>query len=123
LNFGHTIGHAFESYAMTCEKPILHGYAVAYGMMAELYLSHKIAGLSRSDLEELSYWLMTIYGKFAIVPEDYDKLLELMSHDKKNEGKRINFTLLPKIGKVAIDQDCSRDMIIESLEFYRNLSL
>lgn len=123
LNFGHTIGHAFESYAMAAGNPILHGYAVAYGMIAELYLSHKVTGLSRRDLEELSEWLLSIYGKFEIRSEDYQPLLSLMSHDKKNEGNRINFTLLPKIGKVTINQDCSRELIIESLEFYQNLSL
>ena len=123
LNFGHTIGHAFESYAMASGKPILHGYAVAYGMMAELYLSHKVAGLPKHDLGELAEWLLSIYGKFEITSNDYDALLNLMSHDKKNEGKRINFTLLPKVGKVSIDQNCGRELIIESLDYYRNLSL
>ena len=123
LNFGHTIGHAFESYAMKTGRPILHGYAVVYGMIAELYLSAIKCGLKMSELESISEWLISRYGKFEIQESDFQALYELMTHDKKNEGKRINFTLIPEIGKVEINVDCQQELIFEALEYYSSLKL
>jgi len=121
LNYGHTVGHAFESLAMEQKRPMLHGYAVAYGMIAELYLSAKVCGFPQSDLETLTQWMLSIYGKFEISESDFERLYQLMTHDKKNESGRINFTLLPEIGKIAINQNCSKELILEALEYYRNL--
>jgi 3-dehydroquinate synthase len=121
LNFGHTIGHAFESYAMKTGRPILHGYAVVYGMISELYLSVKQCGLGIAELNEISGWMLEKYGKFEIQESDFEALYQLMTHDKKNEGKRINFTLIPEIGKVEINVDCSKELIVEALEYYQRL--
>jgi len=121
LNFGHTIGHAFESYAMKTGRPILHGYAVVYGMIAELYLSVKQSGLGNDELNTISSWLIAKYGKFEIEESDFEALYQLMTHDKKNEGKRINFTLIPEIGKVEINVDCSKELIVEALEYYKKI--
>jgi 3-dehydroquinate synthase len=121
LNFGHTIGHAFESYAMKTGRPILHGYAVVYGMIAELYLSARKCGLETSELNSISAWLIDKYGKFEIRESDFEALYQLMTHDKKNEGKRINFTLIPEIGKVEINVDCPKELIIKALEYYQSL--
>ncbi len=121
LNFGHTVGHAFESYAMKTGRPILHGYAVVYGMIAELYLSAKQCGLGIDELNSISAWMIERYGKFEIQESDFEALYQLMTHDKKNEGKRINFTLIPEIGKVEINVDCSKELIIEALEYYKNI--
>jgi 3-dehydroquinate synthase len=123
LNFGHTIGHAFESYAMASGRPVLHGHAVAYGMIAELYLSVRDSGFPENLLNELSSWLLSVYGKFEIGKSEYDALFELMTHDKKNEGKRVNFTLIPTIGEFAINRNCSRELVDEALDYYRNSSL
>jgi 3-dehydroquinate synthase len=121
LNFGHTIGHAFESYAMKTGRPILHGFAVVYGMIAELYLSVEQCGLGIDELNSISSWMIAKYGKFEIQESDFEALYQLMTHDKKNEGKRINFTLIPEIGKVEINVDCSKELIVEALKFYKNL--
>jgi 3-dehydroquinate synthase len=121
LNFGHTIGHAFESYAMKTGRPILHGFAVVYGMIAELYLSVKQCGLGIDQLSSISSWMTAKYGKFEIQESDFEALYQLMTHDKKNEGKRINFTLIPEIGKVEINVDCSKELIVEALKYYKNL--
>jgi 3-dehydroquinate synthase len=121
LNFGHTVGHAFESYALHSGRPVLHGFAVVYGMIVELYLSAKICGFPQTQLDEISSWLLDVYGKFGIETSDYDALYELMTHDKKNEGSRINFTLITKIGEVAINQDCSKELIFEALDYYSKL--
>ncbi|HKL32709.1 MAG TPA: hypothetical protein VJ919_09250, partial [Tangfeifania sp.] len=121
LNFGHTAGHAFESLAMEQNRPVLHGYAVAYGMIVELFLSAKNSGFSEKELKELTSWLLKIYGKFEIEENDFEQLFELMTHDKKNESGRINFTLLPEIGEIAINQNCDKDLIFEALNYYKNI--
>lgn len=121
LNLGHTVGHAFESFAMTEERSILHGHAVVYGMIVELYLSAKKCGFDKDQLKDISNWLNAIYGKFEFAETDYNSLYKLMTHDKKNEAGRINFTLIPEIGKVEINQDCTKEEIVEALEFYRSL--
>jgi 3-dehydroquinate synthase len=121
LNFGHTVGHAFESFAMEAGTPIHHGFAVAYGMIAELYLSVKRCGFPEAECKSLSAWLKETYGKFMIGEESFERLYKLMTHDKKNESGRINFTLLPETGKIAIDQHCEKELILEALNYYRNL--
>lgn len=121
LNYGHTVGHAIESLAMEQQRPVLHGYAVAYGMIAELYLSEKMCHFPANDLQSLTQWMLGIYGKFEIVENDFERLYQLMTHDKKNDSGRINFTLLPKIGEIEINQNCNKELIFESLDFFRKL--
>ena len=121
LNFGHTAGHAFESLAMEQNRPVLHGYAVAWGMITELFLSFKNCGFSETDYSNLTPWLLKIYGKFEIGENDFERLFELMTHDKKNESGRINFTLLSEPGKMKINQNCEKELIFEALYYYKNL--
>lgn len=121
LNFAHTVSHAFESLAMEQQRPILHGFGVACGIVAELYLSVKKCNLPERDFEELTKWILEVYGKFEIQESDFESLYELMTHDKKNESGRINFTLLPKIGEIAINQNCEKDLIFEALQYYKDL--
>lgn len=121
LNFGHTAGHAFESLAMEQNRPVLHGYAVAYGMIAELFLSVKKCGFPQNELQNLTSWLLKVYGKFQISETDFERLFELMTHDKKNESGRINFTLLPKVGEIAINKNCEKELILKALNYYKNL--
>ncbi len=121
LNFGHTIGHAFESYAMGQNKPIEHGYAVAYGMIAELYLSAEKCGFPVKESEIMTEWLLDLYGRFDIQEKDFDPLFELMTHDKKNEAGRINFTLLSDIGRMEINQNCSKELVYKSLNYFTKL--
>jgi 3-dehydroquinate synthase len=99
----------------------LHGYAVAWGMITELFLSVKICGFSETECNDFTQWLLNIYGKFEIGENDFDRLLELMTHDKKNESGRINFTLLAEPGKMKINQNCNKDSIFEALNYYKNL--
>jgi 3-dehydroquinate synthase len=121
LNLGHTVGHAFESLALHQNRPILHGYAVAYGLIVELFLSSKKVGFPMSETERISKWIIETYGSFSISTEDYEPLYLKMTKDKKNEAGRINFTLIPEIGKVEINVDCEKELILEALKFFRNL--
>ena len=118
LNLGHTAGHAFESLALE-RKPVLHGYAVAWGLVVELYLSVVKCGFPTEQLHQTARFIKEHYGRMAISCDDYPRLLELMHHDKKNEGSDINFTLLGGIGDIRINQTASEDDIKEALDFYR----
>lgn len=118
LNLGHTMGHAFESFAMK-RTPILHGYAVAYGIICELYLSAKKTGFPTDKLHQTVSYIHEHYGTLPITCNDYDELLALMKHDKKNVAGTINFTLLGNIGDIRINQTATREEIMEALDFFR----
>lgn len=119
LNFGHTIGHAYESLSFKRGTPILHGHAVAAGIISELYLSYKLCNFPMDKLSQIVYYIKEYYPTFFFDCKDYETLYELMTHDKKNEGGVINFTLLSNIGQVRINQSVSKELILESLDFYR----
>ena len=118
LNLGHTVGHAFESFALK-HSPILHGYAVAYGLISELYLSTVKTGFPSDKMHQTVSFIKEHYGKMAITCDDYPTLLELMTHDKKNVAGTINFTLLGGIGDIRINQTATKEDIYEALDFYR----
>lgn len=118
LNLGHTVGHAIESLALR-RSPILHGYAVAYGLVCELYLSAKKTGFPTDTLRQAVNYIHTHYGRYDFTCDDYPALLELMTHDKKNTAGIINFTLLGGVGDIRINQTASREDILEALDFYR----
>lgn len=120
LNFGHTIGHAFESFALKSEHPVLHGYAVAWGMVCELYLSHLRCGFPKEALRTTIQFIKENYGSLYFTCDDYDSLYDLMKHDKKNIASGvINFTLLGGVGDIRINQTASQEEIYELLDFYR----
>ena len=119
LNLGHTVGHAFESFALKMQHPVLHGYAVAWGLVCELYLSYIKCGFPKDKMYHTIDFIKHHYGKLHFSCKDYDLLYELMMHDKKNlTANEINFTLLSDIGRVEIDHKASKDEIFELLDFY-----
>ena len=118
LNLGHTAGHAFESLALE-RKPVLHGYAVAWGMIVELYLSVVKTGFPQDKMRQTVAFIKENYGRMNISCDDYPHLIELMHHDKKNQGNSINFTLLGGIGDIRINQTATEEEIKDALDFYR----
>ncbi len=119
LNLGHTVGHAFESFALERKEPILHGYAVAFGLVSELYLSATHEGFPTEQMQQTVAFIRQHYGRFAITCDDYDHLYDLMLHDKKNVGGQINFTLLGGIGDIRINRHLTREAVYESFDFFR----
>lgn len=119
LNLGHTIGHAFESWAMRHGHPILHGYAVAYGIIPELYLACTKTNFPQHIMRQAVSYIRSVYGTLPITCDDYPELLELMTHDKKNIAGTINFTLLGDIGDILINQTATEKEIQEALDFFR----
>lgn len=119
LNFGHTFGHAFETLAMRHSTPILHGHAVAYGMMCELIMSRDKLGLDTQFVEQACVDLSLLYGPLSVDESNIDELIELMRHDKKNDNRGINFTLIPTPGTVEVDNICTVEEIEKVLnEFF-----
>lgn len=120
LNLGHTVGHAFESLSYTLKHPMAHGYAVAWGIVCELYLSFKKCGFPKERLYQTVNFIKENYGLFYFTCDNYDALFELMTHDKKNESaEKINFTLLSDIGKLELNQTATKEEIFESIDFLR----
>ena len=118
LNLGHTFGHAFESWAMK-RQPVLHGYAVAFGLIAELYLATTQTDFPTERMRQTVNFIRAYYGSLPITCNDYPELIELMHHDKKNHGNEINVTLLDGIGDIRIDQTITEEDIKEALDFFR----
>ena len=119
LNLGHTIGHAFESLALAENRPVLHGYAVAWGLVCELYLSYLKAGFPKDKMRQTIQFIKENYGAFAFSCKQYDSLYELMLHDKKNTAGIINFTLLKEVGDICLNQTADKETIFEVFDFYR----
>ena len=126
LNFGHTFGHALEelSHAQTHPgvEPLDHGYAVLYGMIAELYLSVIKLGCEREVLQQLTQIMLHTYGKPACKCSDRERLIALMKQDKKNErAAEINVTLLRSVGSPVVNQTISADEAAEAWEYLFSL--
>ena len=122
LNFGHTFGHALEELSLSGEAGLSHGYAVLYGMIAELYLSVTKLGCEREVLQQLTQIMLHAYGKPACKCSDRERLIALMKQDKKNErAAEINVTLLEAVGSPAINQTITADEADEAWEYLFSL--
>lgn len=116
LNLGHTIGHAIEELSFEQWKPLRHGYAVMYGLVAEAWLSAQIKGLDMEVVSRLSDIARKYYGRMEFNSTDIEALYELMRNDKKNAtSNEINFTLLSAVGEYEVNQIVSKEMIMKSL--------
>ncbi|WP_443938860.1 3-dehydroquinate synthase [Pedobacter sp. MW01-1-1] len=122
LNYGHTIGHAVESYSLANdENPLTHGEAIAIGFITEAYLSVNNNTLTEEELADISQYILSLYPKYHISPESHATLFELMQSDKKNEDGHILFSLLESTGKCGFNCRVSNDDIENSLNYYNSL--
>ena len=122
LNFGHTIGHAIESYFLESEhkENLTHGEAIAIGMVAECYISSQLLDLSVKVVQEIKEIILSIYGATKITEEDFNGIFEYLKHDKKNISGQVNFVLLNSLTAPKIDCKVSQELIIESIQFYNS---
>jgi 3-dehydroquinate synthase len=120
LNFGHTLGHAIESYFLESEdkKQLLHGEAIAVGMILESYLSYKLELISKDSYAEIKYIITDVFEKISFNDSDIQNILDLLIFDKKNEFGNIQFTLLNKIGESKINQTVDKSLILLAFEDY-----
>lgn len=120
LNFGHTVGHALEEMALAEGRPVPHGYAVAWGIVCELFISVALLDFPMTTFRQVASLVNEVYGKPALGCDDYDKVYELMQHDKKNKCGVINFVLLRDVGRAEIDCHADKSLVFESFDFLRD---
>lgn len=121
LNFGHTFGHAFETFALENGTELLHGYAVAMGMLCELWLSEKMLNFDAAKRQEISEFILSKYPKFEIQTNDFERLFAILLQDKKNSTNEIKPVLLEKIGHPRYDLICSKEVCLEAFWAYSTL--
>ncbi len=122
LNFGHTIGHAIESYSLIHDKnPLKHGEAIAIGMICEAFLSKEHNGLSGRELRLISEVILQHFPKYSLRNILSPELIKFMRQDKKNSNQNINFSLLKRIGKAGFDYTCTDAQIALALNYYDGL--
>lgn len=122
LNFGHTIGHAIESYFLesTKKETLTHGEAIAAGMIIEGYFSHKLFDFPKEELEIIKSKITNFYGLAPILTEDYEAIIDLMKYDKKNIGTTVYFVLLKNLANHKIDCTVEHQLLIEGLDYYNS---
>lgn len=122
LNFGHTLGHAIESYLLThdTKEALLHGEAIAVGMVLATYISNKQENFPTDKLTEIKRVILDMYGRVEFEDSDYESIIDLMKYDKKNSHGNINFVLLSDIGKPVLDKIVPNATIIEAFNFYNS---
>jgi 3-dehydroquinate synthase len=121
LNFGHTLGHAIETYLLDKGKrKILHGEAIAIGMIVEAFISHQRDLISLQELEEIESYLFENYGRVKLHAEEISKIISLTAQDKKNKGKEIRFSLLTGIGDCGYDIPVSALEMKKAIQYYLN---
>jgi 3-dehydroquinate synthase len=120
LNFGHTLGHAIESHFLEQDesKILLHGEAIAIGMILEGFLSHRVSGLGSHQLEDIKNTFLERYRKVHFTEQDKQAILSLLKFDKKNSHGSVNFVLLKRIGEAVIDQRVSDSLYMEAFSYY-----
>ena len=122
LNFGHTLGHAIESYFLSenSKKTLLHGEAVAAGMILESYLSKEQNGLSQEEYQEIKYIINETFERISFSNKAIETIIEFLQFDKKNAFGEIQFVLLEKIGHATINQNIDKSLIYKAFEDYHS---
>ena len=120
LNFGHTLGHAIESHFLETKNALLHGEAIAIGMILESYLSKEKKILSNEEYLEIKSVLKSIYKEHLFSKNDINSIIELLIHDKKNEYGKVQFALIEKIGKYTLNQSVENELIISCFNDYKS---
>ena len=121
LNFGHTLGHAVESSYLKSTKELLHGEAIAIGMILESFLSYKVLRLSYDDLKNITKTIIYFFKKIKIDNSQIIEIINLLKHDKKTLEGKINFVLLNGISNTEIDVLVDKSLINDAFKYYNNL--
>ncbi|MBK9175503.1 MAG: 3-dehydroquinate synthase [Flavobacteriales bacterium] len=122
LNFGHTIGHGMEAFSWEGgQRALLHGEAVAMGMICEAWLSWRQNLLDRDSNDRIAAHLLSLFKPFVLQGDEHHRIIELMRNDKKNAGGQFRFTLLTSIGSAQVDVPTTAAQAQEALDYYRLL--
>lgn len=122
LNYGHTLGHAIESYFLEhATKPaLLHGEAIAIGMILATFISSELLSFPKSKLKAITKTILLHFPKTVFNDSDLESIIKLLIYDKKNEHGKVLFVLLYDIGKHKINCEVSNALVIKSFEYYKN---
>ena len=122
LNFGHTIGHAIESYFLEddSKESLTHGEAIAIGMVIESFYSSKILQYPIAKTKSIKSFVHQYYGKIPILESDINDIIELMKYDKKNVSGNVNFILLRDVEKFEFDVQVDANLLLEGIKYYNN---
>jgi 3-dehydroquinate synthase len=123
LNAGHTIGHALESHFLQMNQKIMHGEAVAAGLICEAFLARELTMISQTELDDITAYILKIFGKLKLSESETGQIASLCIQDKKNRGNSILMVLLNGIGHVRWDCEIKEDRIVAALAFYRSLQI
>lgn len=118
LNFGHTIGHAVESHFLNSDKPLLHGEAIAVGLVIEAYLSSRIVGLPEDQMRLVCEKVDSVFERTEITEQDWIAIKSLLVHDKKNHNGASKFVLIPRLGSAVFDQNIDEGLLDKACSFY-----
>jgi len=117
LNLGHTFAHALESLYFEHQQQILHGQAVAYGLLFELYISNKKLSFDTETLNQIKEFIFSHFQPCKLTTADFENILNYMKHDKKNFSQQINFTLLEKIGNYKVNETANSEILKDAFNF------
>ena len=122
LNFGHTLGHAIESYFLESKdkENLTHGEAIVVGMITEAYISEKLLNFPLNNVHTIKKVLLKIYDKISMSRADYKGIITLLIHDKKNVGGKVNFVLLNSFESFELDCQVEKELVIDALDYYMN---
>jgi 3-dehydroquinate synthase len=123
LNAGHTIGHAIETHLLTNGRKIMHGEAVAAGLITEAYLASERGMLPAERLNQIVAYILRIFGKVEIRPADDERIAALTVQDKKNKENRILCVLLEDVGRARFDCEITSEEVKQALQFYRSVQM
>ena len=120
LNFGHTLGHAIESYCLdnTSRATLLHGEAIAIGIVLATYISSNLVGFDKNKLGYITAFLLTNFKKQTFSKQDIESIIALLKHDKKNKAGTVLFVLLEDFGKTHINKEVSNSLIQKAFNYY-----
>jgi len=120
LNYGHTLGHAIESYFLSTKNKttLLHGEAIAIGMVLATYISNILEGFPKDKLDSIKKTMINMYGKVEFEESDYQSIIDLLKFDKKNAHGNINFVLLKDIGETKTDCIVDNEIIFDAFSYY-----
>ncbi|MCX6188230.1 MAG: 3-dehydroquinate synthase [Bacteroidetes bacterium] len=117
LNLGHTIAHALESYFIAFKKPLLHGEAVALGLVGEAFIAHCFYNLSYECFLNIVYWYDLNFKKPELKELNFNTLLKWMQKDKKSINSELQLVLLEKEGSVTMNNVVSHSQLKLALKF------
>ena len=120
LNFGHTLGHAIESYCLESKSrpTLLHGEAVAIGIVLATYISSALVGFDKNKLASVTAFILTSFKKQTFNKQDIESIITLLKHDKKNKAGAVLFVLLEDFGKTHINKEVPNSLIEEAFDYY-----